>query len=160
MKNKSAPSLKNIDVIFLSFFGVGFCPIAPGTAGTIATLPILYALGQYNIPIVFIIPFIIITTIISSFLSDWAQRKYKTHDPSWIVIDETLGIIVAWLFVQSNNWVELVVITILFRIFDIYKIWPASYFDKKVKHGAGIILDDLISGIYAGLVFLLLKLLV
>lgn len=160
MKNKSAPSLKNIDVIFLSLFGVGFCPIAPGTAGTIATIPILYVLGQYNVPIIFIIPFIIITTIISSFLSDWAQKKYQIHDPSWIVIDETLGIIVAWLFVQSNNWIELLVITILFRIFDIYKIWPASYFDKKVKHGSGIILDDIISGIYAGLVFLLLKLLV
>jgi phosphatidylglycerophosphatase A len=56
----------------------------------------------------------------------------------------------AWLFIRDNNLIHLVLLFVLFRFFDIVKIWPASYFDKKVKHGAGTILDDIVSGLYAG----------
>jgi len=157
MKKKTAPSLKNAEIMLLSFFGVGFSPFAPGTMGSLAAIPFIYILTIYRVPWVLLIPFIIISTVISSFLSEHAQKKFSTHDPQWIVIDEVLGMLVCWLFYPYGNLLDIFFLFIIFRFFDIFKIWPASYFDKKVKHGAGIIIDDLISGIYAGLSYRILK---
>lgn len=157
MNEDNRPTLKRLDIVFLSFFGTGFLPIAPGTWGTIATLPFLYGIGRFNPPYFLFIPFITITTIISCFLAERAQKEFKGHDPQWIVIDEFLGMSVAWLFIQSHNLLHLIILFVLFRFFDIVKIWPASYFDKKVEHGTGIILDDIVSGIYAGLLYLIIS---
>jgi phosphatidylglycerophosphatase A len=77
----------------------------------------------------------------------------KSHDPQWIVIDEVLGMTTAWLFIQNHNLLHLSILFALFRFFDIVKIWPASFFDKKIEHGAGTILDDIVSGIYAGMTY-------
>lgn len=156
MSEKNTPRPTQPEVIFLSVFGVGFFPWAPGTAGTLAVVPFLYLIGQLSPPFFIFIPLLVIGTFISSFASEHAQRKYDVKDPSWIVIDEVLGMITAWLFIQNHHWVHLLILFVLFRFFDIVKIWPASYFDKKVKHGAGVILDDIVSGIYAGLVYLLI----
>ncbi|MDD0854574.1 phosphatidylglycerophosphatase A [Halobacteriovorax sp. GB3] len=152
-KRLNALSLENL---FLSFFGVGHIPWAPGTFGTLATMPFLYALGAFGTPFFFLIPFIVITFIISCFITDHVQKQLKVEDPSWIVIDEVLGIMVTWLFLQSHHWIHYVVIFIFFRFFDIVKIWPANYVDKNVKNGIGTILDDIISGVYAGLLYLIL----
>lgn len=71
-------------------------------------------------------------------------------------MDEVLGMWTAWIFTLGGDQslISLVIIFALFRVFDIYKIWPASYFDKKVTHGAGTILDDIVSGIFAGVSYL------
>jgi phosphatidylglycerophosphatase A len=156
MNEENRPSLKRLDIVFLSFFGSGFLPKAPGTWGTLATLPFLYGIGRFNPPFFLFIPFLTITTIISCFMADRAQKEFNTHDPQWIVIDEFLGMSVAWLFIQTHNLLHLLILFLLFRFFDIVKIWPASYFDKKVHHGAGTILDDIVSGIYAGLLYLVI----
>jgi phosphatidylglycerophosphatase A len=157
MNEVKRPSLKRLDVLFLSFFGVGYLPFAPGTWGTLATLPFLYTIGRFNPPFFLFIPFIVIVTIISSFVAESVQKNLELHDPQFIVIDEVLGMTVAWLFIQFHNLSHLVVLFILFRFFDIIKFWPATYFDKKVHHGAGTILDDIVSGIYAGLVYLVIN---
>ena len=150
------PSMRHPEVIFLSFFGVGFAPWAPGTMGTLATLPFLYFLGQFNAPFFIFLPFLIIATIISCFIAEVVQKRLNLHDPGWIVMDEVLGMATAWLFIGEHSLLRLLVLFALFRFFDIVKFWPASYFDKEVNHGAGTILDDIISGIFAGLVFLLI----
>jgi phosphatidylglycerophosphatase A len=157
MKNDKRPSIKRLDILFLSFFGVGFAPIAPGTCGTLATLPFLYILGRFNPPFFLFIPFIIILTIISSFIAEIVQQQYKLHDPQWIVIDEVIGMSIAWLFIGQHTLLRLFILFVLFRFFDIVKFWPASYFDKKVTHGMGTILDDVVSGFYAGIVFLIIR---
>lgn len=156
MLEKNKPSIKNIDILFLSVFGSGFFPWAPGTFGTLVTIPFLYGLGTLGAPAFMYIPFIVIATAGACFVADYTQRTYKLHDPSWIVIDESLGIATTWLFLEKHTLLHYTIIFVLFRFFDIVKIWPASYFDKKVKHGAGTILDDIISGIFAGLVYLLI----
>lgn len=156
MKVKSKLSIKSPDILFLSLFGVGFSPYAPGTMGTLATVPFLYFIGKLNPPFFIFIPFIVVLTIIAIFIAESTQQRLKLHDPSWIVIDEVLGISVAWLFIVKHNMLHLAIITLLFRIFDIFKVWPATYFDKQVTHGLGTIVDDIISGIYAGLVYLLI----
>lgn len=153
MEMKTAPSLKNLEIIMLSFFGIGFLPYAPGTFGSLAAIPLLYTLTYFKVPWVLLLPFILVTTAISSFLSEYVQKKFNCHDPQWIVIDEVLGMMVAWLFISDGTLIQLLIMFILFRFFDIIKFWPASYFDKKVKHGTGIIIDDLVSGVYAGITY-------
>lgn len=148
---------RRLDILFLSFFWVGFLPKAPGTWGSLATLPFLYILGRFNPPYLLFIPFIVIVTIISSFVAESVQKKFELHDPQFIVIDEVLGMTVSWLFIQQHNLTHLFILFLLFRFFDIVKIFPASYFDKKVDHGAGTILDDIVSGVYAGLVYLVIN---
>ncbi len=159
MANLCQFSLKDPKILFVSFLGVGFCPYAPGTVGTLAFLPFLYLLSILNLSLTTLIIILIFFTIISIYITDNLQKKYKLHDPQWIVIDEVLGIITAYLFVNSSSLLALSIIFILFRFFDIVKIWPASYFDKKVTHGAGTILDDIISGIYAGSIYYLFTIL-
>ena len=147
----------DIEIIFLSFFWSGFVPFAPGTFASALTLPILYFLGSFNAPFILFIPFLIIATTFSCLIAEIVQKKYGLHDPGWIVMDEVLGMLTTWLFYRGNDLRMLFLIFVLFRIFDIFKVWPASYFDKKVTHGAGTIIDDIISGVFAGLVFLLIS---
>ena len=156
MNEDNRPSLKRLDILFLSFFGSGYLPKAPGTWGTLATLPFLYGIGRFNPPYFLFIPLLIIVTIISSFVAEVVQKELKLHDPQWIVIDEVLGMTTAWLFIKTHNLLHLAILFFLFRFFDIVKIWPASFFDQKVQHGAGTILDDIVSGIYAGLIYLVI----
>ncbi len=156
MNQDKQPSLKKPEILFLSFFGVGFLPKAPGTWGTLATLPFLYLLGLFNPPFFLFIPFLLILTAGSCFIAEHIQKTYEVHDPQWIVIDEVLGMSVTWLFSLKYSLTHLIIQFVLFRFFDIVKVWPASYFDKKMHHGAGTILDDIVSGIYAGLVYLLI----
>lgn len=157
IEEKNAVSLKHPEVVFLSVFGVGFAPKAPGTFGTLVTLPFLYALGLLDAPYLIYIPFIVVLTAISCYIADYAQKKFKLHDPGWIVIDEVLGMSVTWLFLQTHNLLHLLVAFALFRFFDIIKFWPATYFDKEVHHGSGTILDDIISGVYAGVIYLVIN---
>ena len=111
-------------------------------------------MGFFIVPFFIFIAFIFILTIISCFLAEAVQKKYKLHDPGWIVIDEVVGMSITWLFIQKHNLLHLFVLFALFRFFDIVKFWPASYFDKDVTHGAGTILDDVVSGFFAGIVYL------
>lgn len=136
--------------LYLSFFYTGYFPKAPGTIGSAATIPFIYLLSQ-NISFYQLISLIIILTISSTFLTDYIQKKYHIHDPSWIVIDEVIGMLVTWCFIfPSTSIIDIILVFVFFRIFDIIKIYPASYFDKKVNHGFGTIFDDVLSGIYAG----------
>ncbi len=143
----------------LSFFSIGHLPKMPGTFGSIAAIPLLYLLDQtaikQNLGTFFVYFFIV--CIIFSFVIDYYQRKNNINDPSWIVIDEVLGMIFAWTFIQSTHWFDILGIFIFFRIFDIFKIWPSTYFNNEVKHGAGVIFDDLFAALYAGFFFNLLK---
>lgn len=138
---------------FLSFFYVGFIRKAPGTFGSIATLPFILLLSHLGISFNALIALIIILTIVSSISAEYVQRMIKTHDPQWIVMDEVIGMLVTWAFVfPSTDYKVLIPVLGLFRLFDIIKIWPASYFDNKIKHGFGTIVDDIVSGIMAGFI--------
>ncbi|OFZ14373.1 MAG: hypothetical protein A2X86_05880 [Bdellovibrionales bacterium GWA2_49_15] len=151
MNQKKRPSIFRADVIILSYFGIGFFPFAPGTCASIATLPILYFLTLWKVPSVFLIPMIVLSIFISSFLAQRAQRDYQVLDPGWIVIDEVLGMLCAWLFCLSGNVLHLLLILILFRFFDIVKVWPINIIDTRIKNGAGVILDDVVAGLFSGL---------
>lgn len=150
-KIRKNPSIKKTEILFLSCFGAGFFPKAPGTFASLLPLPLLYLFGHYDFPAFFLLIPLILLTLFSSFLVEIVQKKYSLHDPSWIVIDEVLGMLLAWIISPTKSLGALLLLFLFFRFFDIVKIWPASYFDKKMQHGAGVIIDDLVSGIYAGL---------
>lgn len=143
----------------MSLFGIGFLPKMPGTYGTAATMPFLILLGLFEAPFFIFLPFLLISTVASCFMAEYAQKKFSVHDPSWIVIDESLGILTAWLFLTGSEilWWQYLLIFVLFRFFDIIKFPLARYFDQKVQHGCGTILDDIVSGIYAGLTYKLIQ---
>ena len=156
MNQKNYPSLFRADVIILSYFGIGFFPFAPGTCASIATLPILYFLTIWKIPSIFLFPAIILCILVCSFLAHRAQQRYQILDPGWIVIDEVLGMLCAWPFCQSDNALHLILILVLFRFFDIVKVWPINIIDNRINNGAGVILDDVVAGIFSGLSYRLI----
>jgi phosphatidylglycerophosphatase A len=88
----------------------------------------------------------------------WATNvilvSQKKNDPGFVVIDETVGQTLTFVLVASLgfSWYTLICGFALFRFFDIVKIWPASYFDKSVHNAFGVLMDDVIAGIYAAIV--------
>ncbi len=136
----------NLNKIFISVFGVGYIPFASGTFGSIAGLIIGYLIYLINFNLIlFIIPILFILGIKAS---DIYQNETGEKDSSIIVIDEVVGQLIAILTVVDNFYL-LILAFVIFRVYDIFKPWPASYFDKKMKNGAGVMLDDVIAGIYA-----------
>ena len=143
-------------VLFLSWFYAGKFPKAPGTIGSIATLPLIYLLYYLNINIYGLIALIVVLFAAAVMVTEHVQKKYHLHDPQWIVIDEVIGMLVTWAFVLSIDFPVLFLVFSFFRLFDIIKLWPASYFDR-LHHGFGTIMDDVISGLYAGIISYLIQ---
>ncbi len=158
MKKQKNTLIDTLALTFLSFFGTGYSPKAPGTVGSLATIPLILLLSWLDISRLSLIILTFVLTIASCFVAEYIQQKRKVHDPGWIVIDEVIGMLVTWIFVfPSTQSLDLILVFGIFRFFDIIKFWPATYFDKKVSHGSGTILDDVISGVYAGLAILIVK---
>lgn len=136
--------------LFLSWFYTGKAPKAPGTVGSLATLPLIYLLSYIQINTYSLIFIIFVLYVLAVFVTEKVQKEFHLHDPQWIVIDEVIGMLITWAFIQSTDPFSLVLVFGSFRFFDIVKIWPASYFDR-LEHGAGTITDDVISGFFAGI---------
>lgn len=134
-------------VLFLSSnAGLGYAPIAPGTFGTLAGIPTFYYLSRFSWPL----QFLTLTAIL--FLSFWAcdvaGKYYGEADDGRIVIDELIGYLITVAFLPFS-WSTAILGFIWFRIFDIVKPPPASWFDREMKNGLGVTLDDVMAGIYA-----------
>ncbi|MBY0516159.1 MAG: phosphatidylglycerophosphatase A [Bacteriovoracaceae bacterium] len=150
MKDQNNKTPNRILLTYLSWFGSGYAPKAPGTFGTLASLPFIYAWSLLHLNIWINLGVIFLMTLLACLAAENVQKKLNLQDPQWIVIDEVVGMFLTWAIVNPANWMMWLACFVAFRFFDIIKIWPASYFDKKVKNGAGTILDDVVSGLYAG----------
>ena len=127
-------------------FGIGFLPI-PGTIGSLFTIVIYYLFNNY-LNIIFFIFFIIFVFFYSFFfLNKTLNKSFVSSDPKEIVIDEFIGQSIP-LLICGNNFFLIILSFLLFRLFDITKPWPASYFDLKIKNATGVIMDDIIAGLY------------
>ena len=143
-----------------TFFGVGYSKIAPGTFGSLATLPLAFILTNYvgawgiiaTVLLVFIIGTIATTEVL----------RYTPHDPGFVVIDEVAGQLLTFAGVAPhlnngfNDWAIYLAGFILFRIFDISKPQPARWADRKITNAWGVMLDDIIAGTYAALILYIL----
>ena len=154
--------MKTITNIFVSLFYSGYFKLWPGTFASIISILILFPVIKYQLVSkeIFIFIFFIIFTI-SIFLIKKFSLYTNTHDSGKIVIDEFLGIYLILIFYDQikiiNPYVTIVLIFILFRFFDILKIFPANIVDKKLKSSFGVILDDLIAGIYTTIILYILN---
>jgi phosphatidylglycerophosphatase A len=134
-------------------FGIGFLPI-PGTIGSLITIITYYLFNNY-LNIIFFIFFIIFVFFYSFyFLNKTLNKSFVSSDPKEIVIDEFIGQSIP-LLICGNNFFLIILSFLLFRLFDITKPWPASYFDLKIKNATGVIMDDIIAGLYTFLIIYL-----
>ncbi len=126
--------------------GVGLAPKAPGTFGSLVGLILFFGIGLLspsNQSIVFFLTLALAWWGVTAF-----ERETGIHDDQRIVIDEVLGIwLTLFAFPLDARWLGIGFI--LFRLFDILKPFPANWIDRKLKGAAGIILDDLVAGLFA-----------
>lgn len=134
-------------VLFLAFgFGSGLAKKAPGTFGTLAAVPLYILLAQTGQLSYWL------ATVLASIMGIWicgkAAEKLGEHDFGGIVWDEIAGLLVTLAFVPFS-WPALAAGFVLFRFFDIVKPWPIRWIDQQVSGGLGIMLDDIIAGLFA-----------
>ena len=141
--------------MYITFFGIGHIPIASGTFGSMAGIILGYIIYLIEFNLFYIlIPILFILGIISSNIY---EKQTNIKDSSIIVIDEVVGQLISMMFFMHNNF--LVILSFfIFRFFDILKPWPASYIDNKIKGGMGVMLDDVIAGIYTIFTIYIIKL--
>ena len=144
--------MNKIISIFTTLFGIGYSPIAPGTIGSILSIVFLYFLIKF-VSYSFLVIIFLIILFTSLKLIEKYSNLLKSHDSSTIVIDEFLGIFLIILFYDylkfTNDFIMFLLILILFRFFDILKIFPINWVDKNIKNSFGVVLDDLLAGVYS-----------
>lgn len=141
-------SLKN-PIHFLALgFGSGLAPKAPGTFGTLAALPLYFLMMNLSLPVFVAITLFI--TFAGFWICDIAAKDMQVHDHGAIVWDEVAGMLIT-LIAAPVGILPLIVAFVLFRFFDIVKPWPIKLLDRHVKGGFGIMIDDVLAGVFAAL---------
>jgi phosphatidylglycerophosphatase A len=140
--------LHPLDFLALGF-GSGLVPYAPGTAGTLVAVP-LYLLLQ-PLPPAGYLPLLALLFLAGIPLCAHTATRLGVHDHPAIVWDEVVGYLVTMAFAPAG-WHWVLAGFVLFRFFDVAKPWPIHWFDKHVHGGLGIMLDDLLAGIFAAVV--------
>ena len=133
---------------FLSLgLGSGLSPKAPGTVGTVAALLIYTAFLQF-LPATYFMVVVILSCVLGVYLCNETSKAIGAHDHPAIVWDEFAGFWIA-VIALPQGWGWLLLAFVLFRIFDILRPWPISLLDKHVKGGFGIMIDDIVAGLFA-----------
>ena len=139
---------------FLAFgAGSGLAPVAPGTFGTLAALVPFLVLAQ--LPLLFYVLAIVSAFFYGVYICELTTQKLGVHDHGGIVWDEFVGLWITLIAVPLV-WYWVLAGFLLFRFFDILKPYPIRWLDKKIHGGLGIMLDDVVAGIYAWIVLQLL----
>ena len=144
--------MTKISQIFSTLFFIGYVKWAPGTIGSLFSLIIIIFLHNIVNKNEFIIIFICILLMATICIKIYSKSVNK-HDAKEIVIDEFLGIYLIIIFsydfeILNNEFIKILLILLFFRIIDIIKPFPINWIDKNIKNSYGIIIDDIIAGIY------------
>jgi phosphatidylglycerophosphatase A len=138
----------SIHVVVSSVFGIGYFPFAPATLATFVMSVVLYVLwGEAG----FLDLAAAIVIFVLAVASSWQAEKKLGHDAHEIVIDEICGTMVTLLFIDRTKLSVVAAAFLLFRFFDILKPWPVNR-SQKLPGGIGIVMDDVLAGVYANLV--------
>ena len=142
-------------------FGSGLAPKAPGTFGTLAAIPFYLLMSPLAWP--YYLGLVVVFTVIGIWACDRTARELGAKDPSAIVWDEFVGFFITMLAVpsavltESHGWIWILAGFLAFRLFDIWKPWPIRVIDERVEGGLGIMLDDILAGVMAALILLVLR---
>jgi phosphatidylglycerophosphatase A len=147
--------LRRPETLIVTWFGTGLAPIASGTWGSLAALPFGWLALVYGG-----VGALVALAGVISLLGIWASSRLvagaEIRDPGFIVIDEVAGMLVTLAFAPMTWW-GFALAFFLFRAADIVKPFPANWCDAHVHGGLGVMLDDLVAGLYAGLATWLLS---
>lgn len=153
-----------VQKLFLTFFGAGFSPKAPGTVGSLVSLPVGMAIIYYfGVETLFM--FTLAITVIGIFEVNKYEKATGIHDHSQIVIDEAAGmwlsLMIAYSTATTMNYPYVDILAIVFsfaafRLFDIWKPSTIGWIDRELKGGLSVMLDDVLAGIAGGLLSALL----
>ena len=148
---------EKLALIIATYFGLGLSPKAPGTVGSIGTIPLAFVLA-YFFGVYGIIVAAILIAIIGIYATDVIIRDQEEKDPGKVVVDEVVGQLLTFVFVADalkgnlNDWWLYLVGLAVFRFFDICKMGPVKWFDSKVKNAVGVMMDDVCAGLIGGAV--------
>ncbi len=148
-RNRVDPRLLRDPGHFLSLgFGSGLSPLAPGTAGTAAAIPLWWLLAP--LPLWAYALVVLGLFLVGIPLCQRTTDRLGSHDHSAIVWDEVVGYLLTMIAVPFS-WTAAIFGFFLFRLFDVWKPWPVRSLDKRVQGGLGIMLDDIGAAVYAAL---------
>lgn len=146
MNNKRLFNLKRPYQFFGLGFGTGLAPIAPGTFGTLAALPFIFITMHY--PLWLQIVFAVVISVFGIWACGKTADDLGVHDHPAIVWDEVAGYYITMIG-AALSWQTLLVGFLLFRFFDIVKPGPIRVLDKRAHGGFGIMIDDVLAGIFS-----------
>ena len=135
-------------------FGSGLAPVAPGTFGSVVGVVFALTLEPLGFTIAALVTLVV--TAAGFWICGESARRLGVHDHPGIVWDEIAGMMIAMLAAPLTWWGVLCAFA-LFRLFDIWKPWPIREVDHGMAGGAGIMLDDVMAGIFAAIVLLLVR---
>ena len=138
--------MRRLALLLATWWGVGYVPRAPGTAGTIAAIPFYFLLRL--LPLYGYLACVLGIGLVACWAAGEAERIFQEQDSKRIVIDEAVGFFIT-MTALPPTWPYLIGGFCLFRCFDILKPPPIRLIERKVKGGYGVVLDDVLAGIYA-----------
>ena len=155
--------MNNFPIQLITMFGIGRITKMPGTIASFATCLFYFLCIIFNVHIKFLLIAFLVILVSSIIFINKYSSNFTEIDAKEIVIDEFLGQSIPILFlyypIQKGDpeiaWIYLITVFILFRFFDILKPFPINLIDKKMKNGLGVVLDDLLAGIYVIIIFAL-----
>ena len=144
--------MQRLAVVLATVGPIGHLPYAPGTAGSLIALPLLPGLAMVRDRSTLVYAVVVLALVAAAI---WAAGRAEDtlggSDHSAIVVDEVAGMVATGLLLPGT-WAAAVLGFALFRLFDVVKPYPAGLVDARVEGGLGVVGDDLIAGLYAGLV--------
>ena len=161
------PNLLKPSHIFATLFGVGLLPFAPGTWGSLFGLILFFYTNIYlSINVQFFYLLLLAIILVAILVCYFATKELSDNekDQKSIVIDELAGVWIAFIpvsgIVMMQDFLTYSILAFLaFRVFDIWKPYPIGFIDKKIKNHIGIVLDDLVAGLYAAITIWLILIL-
>jgi phosphatidylglycerophosphatase A len=144
---------RRVAYVLATWFGCGFVPLAPGTAGTIGAVPLYLLLRPWGPGVV------LVAATILALAGVWAAGPVildrRQPDPQIVVIDEVAGVLIT-LSVSAPTWRSVLLGLVLFRLFDQVKPWPARALES-LRGGWGVVMDDVAAGAWGAAVLLLAR---
>jgi phosphatidylglycerophosphatase A len=141
--------MRRLIVLLATWWGVGFCPLAPGTVGTLAAIPLFLVLSL--LPFWLYLSCLLGLALLACWAAGRAEAIFGEQDPHAIVIDEVVGFLAVMIALPPTwpTWLSVLAGFILFRAFDVIKPPPIRFLERTVKGGYGVVLDDVLAALYA-----------